>query len=196
MPSATRSARPAARIVLIWSADVMLPTAHGRHAPPRCGCESENERLEHAAIDRPALRRGLAGRDVDEIDASLVRRPARWRWNPRSVSAAFGPVGGRDAHRHRLLRRPGRAHGLERPLSGKRRRLSMRAAIVVGAACWSAATGRRRADSRGRSEVPACRSRSVTARSVAATNWAVIAVHAGLVEFAPAPGCRGSRAGR
>ena len=69
-------------------------------------------RLEHPAVDRLGLDRGLPGGYVDQIHARLLERV---RDHHRIVhgDAAIHPVGGRDSHRHRLVRWPCSAHGAE-----------------------------------------------------------------------------------
>ena len=60
-PIATRSARPAARMVLIWSAEVIAPTAMVA-MPASLRILSENGCLEHAAEHGLGVMHGLAGR--------------------------------------------------------------------------------------------------------------------------------------
>src|SRR6185312_12628269 len=86
-------------------------------------------RLEHAAVDWLRITHRLASRDVDEIDAHLSKCARNF---DRIVTgdAALGPVGGGNAHRHRLARRPDRPHGLE-PLERETKTVLQGPAIYI-----------------------------------------------------------------
>ena len=69
-------------------------------------------RLVHAAVDRARSRVGLAGGAVDEVAAACLEQLCRSD-GIRRAEAAGHPVGERQAHRHGLVGRPQRAHGVE-----------------------------------------------------------------------------------
>src|SRR5579875_2417771 len=79
----------------------------------RGGAHRSRERhlIPGACVDA-LQRREAAARDVDEI-AAAGSEFARKRARLLDVPSAVHPVGGRDAHAERFLRRPDRAHGLE-----------------------------------------------------------------------------------
>src|SRR5260370_32665017 len=78
--------------------------AHGRDT--RLVTDLLGERcLEHASIDRLGVAHRLSGRDVHQIDAGLGEGTRDMNCVVAG-DAAFGPVGGGDAYRHRLVRRP------------------------------------------------------------------------------------------
>ena len=127
-------------------------------------------RLEHAAVDRPRLPRGLARRHVDDVDPgvaqqardgdgvlrrdALARPPSRWRrCAPRSASPPATPRAPRD-----------------NTSSGKRMRFSSDAAVGVGAAVGQRRDERRHAGSRARNAARAGRSRRARPSAAARTN--------------------------
>ena len=126
--SATRSARPAARMVLTWSAVVMLPThIVATRASFRIWSEKGvwNIRPKTGRDDRV----GLPGGDVDEVDAGL-REGLGDVHRVVAGDAAIGPVGRRDADRHRLRGRPRLAHPGEH-LEGEAQPVLDRPAVLV-----------------------------------------------------------------
>ena len=134
--SATRSARPAATMVLTWSAVVMAPT-HIVASPASLRIWSENGVWNMRPIDRLGVGHGLAGRDVDQVAAGL-REGARDLDRVVAGEAAVLPVGRRDAHRHRLLVRPGLAHRAEH-FEREAQAVLERCRRIRRCACWSAA---------------------------------------------------------
>ena len=103
---------------------------HGRDAELVADLVGER-RLEHAAVDRIVVGHRLAGRDVDQVRA-MGGEGAGDLDRVVAGDAALLPVGGGNAHRDRLLRRPHRAHGVEH-LERKAETVLEPAAIVVGA---------------------------------------------------------------
>jgi hypothetical protein len=88
----------------------MLPTAIG----------GDPDLVSDAIGERRLEQRPYTGRwsgTVCPADTSMASQPLAWSMRatstrPRAVTAGI-PVDRRDAHRHRLLRRPHRAHGVE-----------------------------------------------------------------------------------
>ena len=118
-------------------------------------------RLVHAAVDRLGVRRGLAGGDVDQVAAGLGEG-ARHRDRIVAGEAAVLPVGRRDAHRHRLVLRPGLAHGAEH-LEREAQAVFQRAAVFVGAL-----VGQRRDEAREQIAVRGVQLDHVEARALGA----------------------------
>ena len=69
--------------------------------------------LEHAAIDRIGLGRGLAGRDVDQVAAPFLEHGGDANRVAAGDPGGADPVGRRDPDRHRTTSGPNRAHGIE-----------------------------------------------------------------------------------
>src|SRR5215212_4341632 len=87
--------------------------------------------LEHASINWLGIAHRLAGGYIDQIDSGL-REGARDRHCVVARNTTFGPIGGRDAYRHRLVRRPRRPQCFEY-LKWEPEPVSQRAAISVRA---------------------------------------------------------------
>ena len=154
--TAHRSARPAAMMLLTWSASEIAPTAMVGDAGLVADAVGER-RLVHAAVDRLLLLADLARRAVDQVGAGGLEG-ARDLDRVVGRDAAFDPVVRRDAHRHRQVLRPGRAHRAEH-LERIAQAVRQRAAVLVGALVGQRRDEATTAGSRARSAARASRSR-------------------------------------
>src|SRR5438105_6570272 len=72
--------------------------------------EVGERRLEHAAVHGLGVYRSLPRRDIDDIGAGMGKGPCNHERLGFAVSGVAQPIGGRNAHRHRLLVRPRAPH--------------------------------------------------------------------------------------